>query len=282
MAGSHSQLHSDKKEGSLSCKQICFLQIFAVIVFAAGVAGGICIGIYVYHDGPNSDTDSGHASNANANTGDQTNTVRSTSSGTHSEPSSCPQMDPVSKRSYEDSIYAPLTPTEMNKAAKALLDNGVVSTIEDPTSLAENFILYQRIDPPVKSEALEYLDNDGAKPKRFAKVTVQRGGVSPPDVMEYRVGPLDGQQITVTPKTSPGDIHFNSRPYDMLELTIGNDIVAQELALLSPLLAESFDGAQYPRDVYINPYNGPPSTSGTERNVRCVHISNIYQLQFNI
>lgn len=50
-----------------------------------------------------------------------------------------------------------------------------------------------RIDtyPPVKSEALAYLDGSGAKPIRYAKVNVNFGGIPEPKFMEYKVGPLD-------------------------------------------------------------------------------------------
>lgn len=43
---------------------------------------------------------------------------------------------------------------------------------------------------PVKSEVLEYLDNGGLEPERFAKASIIRPDHTPKDVMEYKIGPL--------------------------------------------------------------------------------------------
>lgn len=257
-----SEQRGEKANNSKSCKQICLSQLFAVIVFALGLAGGLCIGIFAYHGGTADDNKDAKCSTGSPLTATEAIPMPEASA------KQCSTKDPVTGRSYADSIFAPLTASEMDKVAKFLLDNNVVSTLNKPTSLTENFILNQILDPPKKTEALEYLDNGGEKPKRYAKAIVQRGAVQPPDVMEYRVGPLDGSQMTVVSLTNPGEIDFNTRPYENVEADAIMTLLAPELEILAPLLSESFDGARFPEDTYINYYNGPPSTSGTERHVR--------------
>lgn len=257
----------NKARNRLSCKKICFIQITTVIVFAAGVAGGICIGIYAYHGGPN-----GNSGSTGCPTQGQTDQTEGDSSNqcenTGGAISECPNTDPVTARSYEDTLYAPITPAEMKKTAQALYDQGIVSTTDTPANLKQNFLLNVNLFPPVKTEALEFLDNGGPKPKRFAIATVQRGAIPAPDVMQYKVGPLNEETITVVPLTQPGDIHFNTRPYEGIEADFLIALLTPELDILAPLIAESFDGTVHSRDTYINFFNGPPSTSGTERHIR--------------
>lgn len=251
-----------KSKNRFSYKNFFLIQITTVLVFAAGVAGGICIGIYAYHGGTTDNsgsTDCSTQSQVYQTTGENTNQC---------EISECPNTDPVTSRRYEDTLYAPITPAEMEKTARFLLDQGVVSTVETPSNLKENFLLHVNLFPPVKTEALEFLDNGGATPKRYAKVNVQRGAIPIPDVMQYKIGPLDGETMTIEPLTQPGEIHFNTRPYEGIESDFLTALLTPELEILAPILAESFDGTQHPRDTYINFFNGPPSTSGTERNIR--------------
>ncbi|KAL4225054.1 tryptamine:oxygen oxidoreductase (deaminating) [Mactra antiquata] len=253
-------------------RNVCYGQLFAVIVFAIGLTGGIFIGIYAYHGGPDSEKTIVCTNNQNAKGDGQTTKVPlATSPSTNGQGEAkkeCPFDNPVKDTIYEDYVYAPLTVAEMNKAAKFLLDNSLISTLDAPTELTQSFILYQVLSPPNKAEALVYLDKYGSKPKRYAQVTVQRGAATPPDVMEYKVGPLGEATMTAIPQMKPGDIHFNSRPYESLEVVAMTKILLPDLEILKTLISESFDGATYPRDFYFNFFNGPPSTSGTERKTR--------------
>ena len=53
---------------------------------------------------------------------------------------------------------------------------------------------------PNKSDAINYLDNGGPAPPRYAHATIQVGATLRPYVQEYQVGPLPiTQQSTVTP-----------------------------------------------------------------------------------
>ncbi|WAR02695.1 AOC3-like protein [Mya arenaria] len=266
------------RRSNLSCRELCWLQMFAVLMFGVGIAGGILIGIYAYHAGPESDgstqcptlppqgSQCGNAHSTpspNVNPKEQDNNEHA--SGTLGE---CPTTNPVTGTRYESTVFAPLTTAEMYKAAKFLKDNGVVSTLNAPTSLFENFILYQWLDVPTKTAALDFLDNGGPKPQRHAKVTVQRGQEL--DIMEYRVGPLDSNVMTINSLNKPGDVQFNSRPYDGLEVGIMTQMLEKDMTTLAPLIAESFDGAKYPEDLVFNLFNGPPSTSGVDRDTRWV------------
>ncbi|XP_045177368.2 amiloride-sensitive amine oxidase [copper-containing]-like [Mercenaria mercenaria] len=260
---------SRRERKGTSCKQICCMQLFVVVVFALGIVGGILIGIYAYHgDSKNNNIDVNCQTNSQEQGGSKLQTTKSPAKELPKEPGVCPNPNPVQDTRYENYVYAPLTSTEMNKVAKYLLQQSIISTLEDPTSLTQSFILYQALQPPNKAEALEYLDKGGDKPKRYAKVTVQRGHVPSPDVMEYKVGPLDGTTMTAVNMTFPGYIHFNSRPYEWLEVAAMTDLLRPDLDILAPLISESFDGARFPDDIYFNFFNGPPSTNGKERDTR--------------
>lgn len=53
-----------------------------------------------------------------------------------------------------------------------------------------NYIFRVELLEPNKEEVLNYLDQNGPKPDRFAKVIVIRASEHPKDIMEYKVGPL--------------------------------------------------------------------------------------------
>lgn len=250
-----------------SCKQICCIQLLAVIIFAVGVVGGILIGIYGY-SGVLQNTEISVNCQMGRSLTTKSLEAKPTSRPINTEHGQCPHPNPVKDYRYENYVFAPLTVAEMNKVAKYLLQQDIISTLEEPTKLSENFILYQVLQPPNKADTLEYLDHNGVKPKRFAKVTVQRGGAIAPDVMEYKVGPLDGTPMTAVNLTKPGYIHFNSRPYEGLEVKAMTELLQNDIDVLAPLISESFDGAKFPDDVYFDFFNGPPSTTGTDRDTR--------------
>ena len=43
---------NSKKTPKMSRRDLCCVQLFGVFLFLVGLAGGILIGIYVYHGGP--------------------------------------------------------------------------------------------------------------------------------------------------------------------------------------------------------------------------------------
>ena len=263
---------SRKKHQKHTCKFIVCSQLFSVFCFAIGIAGGILIGIYAYHGGPD-DKDDTVTPNPLVNIDHaKTNAQQTTSKQwpvVQERPKHCTRRNPVKHSNYEDSLYAPLTKDEMDRVAKYLKDTSIISTTDSPTSLRDTFVLYQSVLPPIKADALSYLDKGGSKPSRNAKVTVQRGGASPPDIMEYKVGPLGATgPLTSSEITKPGDIQFNTRPYEFLELAAMEKIVREDLKVLEPIMKQSFDNAAYPDDLFLNFLNGPPNPNGDERETR--------------
>ncbi|KAL3842687.1 hypothetical protein ACJMK2_020675 [Sinanodonta woodiana] len=226
--------------------KICCCQFLGALIFAIGLAVGLTIGIYVYHGN------------------------KRESFSLEQQTPQCPTRNPIIDLDYESSVFAPLTTREMVQAAHSLLNQSVVSSLDAAIDLRQNFILCMYLHAPEKVKVINYLDNGGPKVGRYAKVYVQRGAASPPDVMAYKVGPLGSETPTVTPITKEGDIHFNARTYDTVELAYYDKLVKKDMDILAPLMAESFDGAVYPRDLYIFYFNGPPGYRAEERETRFV------------
>eukprot|EP00549_Striatella_unipunctata_P010853 CAMPEP_0118684356 /NCGR_PEP_ID=MMETSP0800-20121206/6596_1 /TAXON_ID=210618 ORGANISM="Striatella unipunctata, Strain CCMP2910" /NCGR_SAMPLE_ID=MMETSP0800 /ASSEMBLY_ACC=CAM_ASM_000638 /LENGTH=715 /DNA_ID=CAMNT_0006581049 /DNA_START=525 /DNA_END=2672 /DNA_ORIENTATION=+ len=79
-----------------------------------------------------------------------------------------------------------------------------------------NYSTFFQLYAPPKEQALAYLDNDGDRPDRYARVTVYRGAADTRDVMIYKVGPLRNgrvlpQEATVTPLLADGEIPWAQR-----------------------------------------------------------------------
>ena len=49
---------------------------------------------------------------------------------------------------------------------------------------------------PNKTDALNYLDNNGTAPSRYARATIQNGATIQPYIQEYMVGPLPVDNTT--------------------------------------------------------------------------------------
>ncbi|KAK3581494.1 hypothetical protein CHS0354_031829 [Potamilus streckersoni] len=243
-----------------------FLSRFLVLlVFIVGLVGGILIGIYAYH-GSVSNSLCQDQSCQHTDGQSKTTTIPTTNE------EQCPNRNPKDDTPYESTLFAPLTIKEMKKVSEILWQRRYITTIDRaPQSLEENFILYMYLHPPKKEDAIKYLYNNGTKPGRYARVHIQRGAEQVPDIMEYKVGPLESiSGVTVAPLTSSGEIHFNSRPFDSVEVNALNDILRTDMKALETLMRDSFDGASYPEDQYIFYDNGPPGMKGTERETRFI------------
>lgn len=105
---------------------------------------------------------------------------------------------------------------------------------------------------PPKQEALAYVEGRTATPPaRYARVTVVRGSLARPDVMEYRVGPIHGCDAgdcsaasveagsPLVPLLSDGAVSFEKRPIDVSDPTPFAQYAPLLLSLKS-LLLESF------------------------------------------
>ncbi|KAK3596325.1 hypothetical protein CHS0354_004882 [Potamilus streckersoni] len=232
-------------------KTVCCCQILGAVIFAIGLAVGIVIGLFVNHG---------------QNRIFQSHNIVSM----ERQVSQCPTRNPIIHLDYESSIFAPLTIREMIQVAQILLKQSIILSLNEPTRLTQNFITSMYLHPPTKAIALAYLDNGGPSVGRYAKVHVQRGSASPPDIMEYKVGPLGDNKANITQLTKEGDIHFNSRPYEKVEITNLKNAIAKDMNILAPLIAESFDGAMYPRDLTAFFFNGAAGFRAEERDTRFV------------
>ncbi len=69
-----------------------------------------------------------------------------------------------------------LTLSEINNVRDYLLDQENLELTEDLSDLSArvNYIYLMDLQPPAKREVLAYLDGTGAKPERYARVTVYR------------------------------------------------------------------------------------------------------------
>lgn len=162
------------------------------------------------------------------------------------------------------SPFAPLTVEEMTLTLQALAMNGYV--VANGNQLNVNRAAHMYLMPMEKSLVLNYLDNNGVFPGRFAKVHVMRGAVSPPDVMEFKVGPLNETiaNIQIEQLRNDGEISFNRRPFDSAEISGLYNAVATHLAQIQNLLQESFDGAYYYNGI-LPSFSALPSTDKNDR-----------------
>ncbi|XP_045178632.2 membrane primary amine oxidase-like [Mercenaria mercenaria] len=178
----------------------------------------------------------------------------------------CPSRNPDLSSGDETrhSPFAPLTTEEIQLSIKALEFQGIIASRGN--SLTQNRAAHVFLLPVEKSRALEYLDKNGTFPGRYAQVNVVRGAFTPPDIMEYKVGPLNEtlSNITVEQLREDGEVHFNRRPYDMIEYFDIIGVVAKNIAYIKSLLSESFDGASFPRTVGIQ-FGQLPSVNENDR-----------------
>lgn len=170
---------------------------------------------------------------------------------------------PASTRHW---IFAELSAAEVRaaaRAAQAALPGRVLTSMAEWDASADYITGASAVEliAPPKAAARAWLDGaSDAPPPRYAKVTVARGSVTPPDVMEYRVGPLRGCDAgdcgaarvdggggeSVVPLTAPGEIAWAKRPVDLGERAL-DPLVAASLAALAPELRARFgDVFEYP------------------------------------
>ena len=159
-------------------------------------------------------------------------------------PSSCTKCEKRSPRSssLKESPFAPLTGAEIDKVMKKINAEQLTGPVK---GLGGNYIDYIYLFPVEKSKALKYLDNGDPFPPRYAKVHITRGSAIPPDVMIYKIGPLNEtvDKMVVEKLVNDGEIHFNRRSYDSKEHSGIYNAYWNDMFDLKTLLKESFDGA---------------------------------------
>ncbi|KAL4222454.1 hypothetical protein ACF0H5_018494 [Mactra antiquata] len=119
-------------------------------------------------------------------------------------------------------------------------------------SLSDDRISHIYLYPTPKDVVLHYLDNNGTFPGRYAKVHVNRGSRTPPDVMEYKVGPLNVSfnDMSVTKLRQDGEIAYNRRPYETFESNILYNFMLPFLKNVSTLIEDSLDEGYSEHNVF--------------------------------
>ncbi|KAM9712696.1 diamine oxidase [copper-containing] [Menidia menidia] len=144
-------------------------------------------------------------------------------------------------------IFADLTPREM-KAVRAYLHNIQEMKLTDARSatLKKNSILLMELHLPKKHEALRALDRGQAKPPRQARVVIQFGDQTKPNITEYIVGPLPSPTSHEI-KTFKGKrpVQFESRPITIVEYDHINNILEKITSRAHRLLFETTGGFSY-------------------------------------
>lgn len=168
----------------------------------------------------------------------------------------CETIDVLRERNFDGSgpwrVFNQLSIDEMDEVLNFLVDDvGLYQLarsglLEFPTTSGPNILHRVELLEPDKSEVLEYLDNDGPEPERFAKAYVLRSEASPKDVMEYKIGPLPlnigdrkpNRQIGVDGDDSPfegvimqklradGEIPFYKRPAEAISSSWSSGLIA--------------------------------------------------------
>ncbi|KAF1372730.1 hypothetical protein PFLUV_G00250440 [Perca fluviatilis] len=144
-------------------------------------------------------------------------------------------------------MFADLTVREM-KAVRAYLHGIQELELTDARSktLMKNSILLIELHVPRKHEALRALDRGQAKPPRQARVIIQFGNQTNPNITEYIVSPLPTPK-THEVKTFKGDrpVRFDSRPISAVEYDHIEDLLKKIAIQAHKLLFETTGGFSY-------------------------------------
>ncbi|XP_071103430.1 amine oxidase [copper-containing] 2-like [Haliotis cracherodii] len=273
---SDSGSRSNKTRGS-TCQTVC-TQVFAILVFITGLGIGIVIGYFALNPNLAECT----APSVHEQRGDKMVTPVVTSATSSPRPvptpTSPPHMPPkcsigkmITKTDESEGkgLFELLTTEEMNQVRNFMKRQGLISSADGTPSLRDSYIYGMSLYLPHKSRALKHLDKGEESPGRFADVHVHRGNRNIPDLMEYRVGPL-GESMTAQAMYIDGELPYNSRPRDGIEWDGLTEHVTRAMAILRPLLQNSFDGAYYPNGGLTFHPQAPPGLQPNERETRFV------------
>lgn len=122
----------------------------------------------------------------------------------------CPQFATFEETTNtKQNPFNQLTSDEFNQAYQVIFDKFNLTSLEDagPT---ENYVELLTLNSPKKYETLDYLNDDGRKPDRYAKAVIVHGTDSDPSIRTYTVGPLNQDNIQVQSTNTP-PIPHNSR-----------------------------------------------------------------------
>lgn len=160
---------------------------------------------------------------------------------------SCSTSNSTDWAQYGASIFADLTVSEM-KAVRAYLHGITEMKLADVSinNLKKNNILLIELYLPKKNEALKALDLGQARPLRQARVIIQFGNQTKPNISEYIVTPLP-TPTSHEVKTFKGGrlIDYESRPLTSWEDFYLNEFLRKITAPAQKLLLETTGGFSF-------------------------------------
>lgn len=165
-----------------------------------------------------------------------------TSNGLHF----CPEKTPLeSTIARSADLYNDLSKDEIIAVRNYVLNRPDMNiTSFDEAKINDNYIYLIELQQPPKTEALNFIDNNGPLPERSARVVIYMGGEVPPVVREFLVSPAK-KPNKIQQTTGPGQkypIPFNTRFADTKELAIMETMLLNVSMYADRLLKESFDG----------------------------------------
>lgn len=128
------------------------------------------------------------------------------------------------------------------KAVKDFLYNDRDLNLVRPSNIAVNasYIYTIELIVPNKKVTLDYLDKNGAPPKREARAIIFRGDKSETYIEEYTVGPLPNPVY----KTDQTTVPFRYRPLTEPEMAASMALLQREVGTkAAKILKESYDGS---------------------------------------
>ena len=144
-------------------------------------------------------------------------------------------------------VFDSLTVDELQRLRSFLRQKGLISgsTFQQRSNalLAVSIYPFDKREVDTHLEQVRLGNTDAKVPDRYAFVRLRRGARNPPDIMEYKIGPLAaGANIKSQRLTENLEIPFNARTNDLGEFYVHRARFDRELWPLAKLFSESFDG----------------------------------------
>lgn len=194
----------------------------------------------------------------------------------------CPSPTVVFNGDGKNEIFDPLTADEINSIYDAAFEAGLTDVkhysnwmygdeegrynFSNATWNKVTWMGKVELMPPIKAEAVAYLDADGPKPDRYAQFWLYRGAREPMrDSVLYKVGPLPISEDTMwtqqTDLTPDDSIPWPARPYDGGEdFNIAGDMIGKIKDTLDPLI-QAFLGQMSSGDPFVSEWTHPDVTA---------------------
>ncbi|XP_069816687.1 diamine oxidase [copper-containing]-like [Dendropsophus ebraccatus] len=124
-----------------------------------------------------------------------------------------------SKGQYLASVFLDLTMEEMTSVQSFLMAQEELHLVSIRHNMGKNSIFMMELNLPKKQKVQKFLDKNGPKPKRKAKVVIFFGDQAKANITEYIVGPLPHPQY-YRQLTRNKPLRFESRPVTIFEYEI--------------------------------------------------------------